>query len=188
LSNCGAQRFIPGRITTKVSGAGVYVECYGEKLVNDDVMYLQNNNYLKWVPAENSNSSTIPFAIKIKGEGDSYGYQIGRLNFTQLESPSSYTQVAKIHIDSGYNFMVYADKNGDGQATQDTYEELICAKTINITEMSHGLSFRFGPTDVPLTSNNPPSQDVVQNSGEYLIKPQKHHSTLKNYNNYFKMS
>jgi hypothetical protein len=126
----------------------VYVECYGEKFVNDDtVMCLQNNNNFKWVPANNDNASFIPFAIKIKGEGDSYGYEIGRINFTQSESPPSYTQVAKIHIDSGFNVMVYADKNGVGQAAQDTFEVLICANPFDTTGISSLTSSKDDPME-----------------------------------------
>jgi hypothetical protein len=133
LTNCGNQSYIPGRATTSrnLQGPGVYVVCNEERRETYNVSYLQDNDNLKWVPANQFNASTIPNAIKFK-EANSDEFLIGRINLTHVNSTLSfesvvtnYTQVAKIHINNGQGNLFYADRSQNLQLANGEFEILI---------------------------------------------------------------
>jgi hypothetical protein len=127
LTNCGSQTFLPGRATRSgnLQGPGVYVECNGEHHVTNSATYLEDHYDLMWVRADQNNASNVLFAIKIKGDVDSDGYFIGRVNLTSSNS-TSYTQVGKVHIDNGKSNMWYANTDQLGQSADAAFEVLIC--------------------------------------------------------------
>jgi hypothetical protein len=136
LTNCGSETFIPGRATISgnLQGPGVYVECYGEHRVTDTAAYLQNHYKFRWIPANQYNASNVLFAVKIKGDGNSDGFFIGRVNLAYANSTevtTSYTQVGKIHVDNGNSNLWYADANQQGQPAYSNFEVLICAPPVS---------------------------------------------------------
>jgi hypothetical protein len=144
----------PGRATVSgnLQGPGVYVECAGEKRVTENVGYLQNHTSLVWVSADENNASTIANIVKVKGDDSFFGFAIGRVNLTywndtgfpdyynygnrsffddfifdNIFTPTNYTQVAKVYIDSGLkNNLWYADTNQREQRSNTTFEVLTC--------------------------------------------------------------
>jgi hypothetical protein len=152
--NCGKQTLTPGRATVSgnLQGPGVYIECAGEQRVTETATYLLNHTSLVWVPADEHNASTIPNIITVKGDDSSFGFAIGRVNLTfwndtgfpdynnygnrsffddfifdNIFTPTNYTQVAKVHIDSGLKNLWYADTNQREQrGNTTTFEVLTC--------------------------------------------------------------
>jgi hypothetical protein len=155
LTNCGNQSYIPGRATTSVNlqGPGVYVVCNDERRETYNISYLQDNDNLKWVPANQFNASTIPNAIKFKGD-NSDEFLIGRINLTHVNSTLSfenvvtnYTQVAKIHINNGQINLFYADISQNLQLANGEFEILISTPMQLLGNDMNGRLIHISPYD-----------------------------------------
>jgi hypothetical protein len=112
----------------------VYVECGGAKRAITSTTYLQSHNDLIWMPANESNASTVLNVIKIKG-ANSDGFVIGRISLTNSVSMEKYTQVGKVHIDNGKSGLWYADTLDEGRSAGAGFEVLACRPPLSLKKI-----------------------------------------------------